>query len=231
MDANEHPVNPARGEATRAALIAAAIHVFGRDGFDAASTRAIADEAGANQALIGYHFGGKPGLYLAALEHITERVRERVGPLAAIIDAELGTAGKGDASGPSAERALERVQQLADALLAMLTSEESAAWARLILREQQDPSAGFDVLYGGIMRPLLAVMTRLIGRIRRVPSEEPAVRLTAVTLVGQILVFRVARAAVVRQMGWLQLGADEVAAIREQLRRNIAAILTEESTQ
>ncbi|HET6470821.1 MAG TPA: TetR family transcriptional regulator, partial [Pseudomonadales bacterium] len=42
-----------RGDQTREALIDAAIEIFGRDGFRAASTRSIADAAGVNQALIG----------------------------------------------------------------------------------------------------------------------------------------------------------------------------------
>ena len=54
-----------RGDITREAFIQAAIEIFGRDGFHAASTRAIAERAGANQALIGYHFRGKLGLYKA----------------------------------------------------------------------------------------------------------------------------------------------------------------------
>ena len=81
---------PARGDMTREALIQAAIEAFGRSGFDAASTRAIATAAGVNQALIGYHFRGKPGLYLAALQHIAAAVQQRMGPLVATISAELG---------------------------------------------------------------------------------------------------------------------------------------------
>ena len=42
--------SPSRGDQTREALVAAAMDIFGRDGFHAASTRAIARAAGANQA-------------------------------------------------------------------------------------------------------------------------------------------------------------------------------------
>jgi AcrR family transcriptional regulator len=221
------PVHTPRGEATRNALIAAAIEAFGRDGFDAASTRAIAEAAGANQALIGYHFGGKPGLYLAALQHIVDRIGRRLGPLVAAIEAEIGERGGGTA----AERALALLQQLLDAFLEMLTSEESAAWARLILREQQDPSAGFDLLYTTTMQRLLVVMTRLIGCVRGAEPDAAATRLTALTLVGQVLVFRVARAAILRQMGWKRIGPGEVRAVRAELRRNIQAILMEHPQQ
>ncbi len=38
-------------------LIRAALNAFGRQGFEAASTRAIAGAAGANLAALPYHFG------------------------------------------------------------------------------------------------------------------------------------------------------------------------------
>ncbi|HSG63710.1 MAG TPA: TetR family transcriptional regulator, partial [Gammaproteobacteria bacterium] len=77
------------GESTREALVLAALDVFGRNGFDGASTRAIADAAGVNLALIGYHFGGKSGLYLAVFEHIAGVLEQRIGPIVTAIETEL----------------------------------------------------------------------------------------------------------------------------------------------
>ena len=79
----------ARSAQTREALLDAALEIFGRDGFHAASTRAIAEEAGVNQALIAYHFGGKVGLYLAVFESIAESMEQHVGPLLAATRAEI----------------------------------------------------------------------------------------------------------------------------------------------
>src|SRR4051812_37372769 len=59
-----------RGAETRARLIAAALEVFGHKGFDGASTREIADAAGANLAAIVYHFGSKEALYHAVAEDV-----------------------------------------------------------------------------------------------------------------------------------------------------------------
>src|SRR3546814_4367559 len=69
-----------RGEETRQRLLDAAIDVFGRRGYEGASTRALAGAAGANLAAIPYHFGGKEGLYLAAATHIAEQIGGRMGP-------------------------------------------------------------------------------------------------------------------------------------------------------
>src|SRR5690242_3694147 len=51
-----------RGAETRERLVEAALDVFGRFGFEGATTRQIAKEAKANLAAIVYHFGSKEAL-------------------------------------------------------------------------------------------------------------------------------------------------------------------------
>src|SRR3546814_4183421 len=65
---------PDRGDTTRQKLLRASIDVFGRHGFDGATTRTLADAAGVNLQAISYHFGGKDGLYVAAAEHIAAMI-------------------------------------------------------------------------------------------------------------------------------------------------------------
>jgi AcrR family transcriptional regulator len=52
---------------TKEALRRAGREVFARQGFEGARTREIAETAGANKALISYHFGGKQGLFTAVV--------------------------------------------------------------------------------------------------------------------------------------------------------------------
>lgn len=61
-------------DATRARILDAAAVVFAREGFDGASTRAIAAEAGVNIATMAWHFGDKQGLYDAVLDRIYEKL-------------------------------------------------------------------------------------------------------------------------------------------------------------
>jgi AcrR family transcriptional regulator len=58
---------------TRQALIEAAVEVLKSRGFNGASARAIATEAGVNQALVFYHFGTVAELLLAALDEVSAR--------------------------------------------------------------------------------------------------------------------------------------------------------------
>lgn len=53
---------------TRNEILDAADALFGTLGFEAATTREIAEASGANKALIHYHFGGKEGLLGGVLD-------------------------------------------------------------------------------------------------------------------------------------------------------------------
>lgn len=217
-------LSPTRAENTREALIAAALKIFGRDGFHAAGTRTIAHEARVNQALIAYHFGGKQGLYLATFEHITAQVLQRQRAAIEAIEAVLTLPqDPGDADARRA-RYLPPLLQFVDGLAAMLTSRESTAWAQMILREQQAPTVAFGKLYDGFMGRVLELLARLLQRLHGVDTD---MRLLVVTCLGQALVFRAARAAVLRLMNWKEIGDAELAAIRTQIRHNLVAQLTQ----
>jgi len=63
---------------TRNKILDAADGLFGDVGFDAASTRQIADASGVNKALIHYHFSTKEALFGAVLDRYYERLTEVV---------------------------------------------------------------------------------------------------------------------------------------------------------
>jgi len=212
-----HPAT--RGDVTREAILSAAMEVFGRDGFQAATTRAIASAANTNQALIGYHFGNKQRLYLTVFEHIAGRIETLLGPMIDHVEAQLECRDEGEAV--NAGLLLELVNGFA----AMLLRDETAVWAQLILREQQAPSAAFDILYQRVIGRVARLSSLLIARTRGRAEAIEDDRLTAMTLIGQVLVFRVARAAALRYLGWSEVGDAQVAAINARLRANVAAVL------
>ena len=61
---------PTKREATREKVIQAAIDCIYRDGFHAAHTNRIAEEAGVSWGVLQYHFGDKDGLLQAVIDHI-----------------------------------------------------------------------------------------------------------------------------------------------------------------
>src|ERR1700689_4995632 len=108
-----HPISPARGEETRAALVAAALTLLGDKGFEATSTREIAAAAGVNVAMIAYHFGGKDGLRRACAEFVGERMRQIF-------------AAAGDSDVATAREARAALKTLARALIRSVVADEAA---------------------------------------------------------------------------------------------------------
>ena len=69
-----------KGERTRQRIVEAALETLRTRGFQAASSRTIADVGGFNPALTFYHFGSVHDLLLAALEHASTERYERYAP-------------------------------------------------------------------------------------------------------------------------------------------------------
>ena len=61
-----------RGDLARRKLIEAGLAIFSAMGFDAASTRKLAAEAGVNIAAIPYYFGSKEGLFIGLMREGVE---------------------------------------------------------------------------------------------------------------------------------------------------------------
>jgi TetR/AcrR family transcriptional regulator, regulator of cefoperazone and chloramphenicol sensitivity len=222
---NPAPSQP--GDATRAALITAAIKVFSRDGFSAVSTRKLAAAAGVNQALIGYHFRNKEGLYLAAVEHIASEIGRRIGPVVAQARLALATPRAGNSKTMRQDANLQLLYRLTNAMVAMMAHDDTAPWAQLIMREQQAPTAAFELLYDSFMGPTMSLMTQIVAHIRG-SNDKMRARLIVVAILGQVLAWRTARTGVLRLMGWTRIGASELAHIQGSLRRSVRALVLDQ---
>ncbi|MCP4381909.1 MAG: CerR family C-terminal domain-containing protein [Hyphomicrobiales bacterium] len=206
-----------RGSETRTRLIAAGLDIFGRYGFEGATTRQIAKAADANLAAIVYHFGSKEALHLAVAEHIAGRMGELLGPTLA-----AAATSESFASPEAARDTLLRV--LSTYLDLIVGSDEAERWAQFIIREQMQPTEAFDVIYDLMSRSHI-LGSRLIAAAlgREGPDDEIKLRMFA--LIGQILVFRVTRATVIRSMGWVSIGDPERGSIRQVILGHCTAIL------
>jgi AcrR family transcriptional regulator len=80
-------------EATKKALLAAAVEVFAQYGFDGATTREVATRAGVNEGLIQRYFGGKAGLLQAIVGNMCgERLTAcRMAPPSDSLKSEIAT--------------------------------------------------------------------------------------------------------------------------------------------
>ncbi len=198
-------------------LLDTAIDQFGRLGFEGASTREIAAASGTAMSSITYHFGGKQGLYLAAADHIAACIRERQAPAMAAAR-ELGR--------ESPQAATEALLMVLDSFAEMMIQPESEAWARFIMREQQQPTEAFDRLYEGVMRSKLELFLELIGDVRP-DLDERLARAMGILLFGQAMILRAGRASVCRVMEVETIDDATSALLRARLRANALCILSE----
>ncbi len=212
--------HPNRGEATRQKLIDAALRIFGEYGFDGASTRMLADAAGANLAAIPYYFGGKEGLYRAAAEFVVESSRGELSPVLKQID------------GVFAERAVSRkiarelLHELLDRFSALVIGSRAAdTWASFVMREQLHPGAAFEIIYEGMMRRITSAATKLVATIQKREPTDPRTIIATQAILGQVLIFRVGRAAALRTLGWKTFSADHLRLIRSVVREQVDRIM------
>lgn len=213
-----------RGDATRKALIDAAIKVFARDGFHAASTRELAHAANVNLALINYYFKGKQGLYLAAFEEITTQLKSEISPVEDKIRLCLEKYDWStlDKDGRK-EILLPLLLEMANTFLKLLTSDKTKEWAQLIMREQQEPTAAFEYVFSTFIRPMLTQIIRLIKVLRNTDEEEAA--MITFSVFGLLAVWRVVRTGILRRMNWTTIGEEEVQKILPVVHRNIIAVV------
>lgn len=209
-----------RGEDTRERLIEAALKLFGERGFDGASTRMLADAAGANLAAIPYHFGSKEGLYRAAAEFIVERTGKQIFPV--IKKIELAVA----ARKLSRAEAIALLHELLERFSAIVIGSEFAdTFASFVMREQLQPGAAFEILYDGMMRKLMEACARLLAIASGRRADDIRTVIRTQTLLGEILVFRTSRASVLRQLGWREFSQEQLQLIQSIVADNIDRIL------
>ena len=182
-----------RPDRTRQRLIDAGLRLFGVAGREAVSTRQLAEAANVNLNAIHYHFGSKDDVYLAVAVHLTETT-----------GADIRAAADNALEHLEAIHPADAAERLADVLVAVvrtiLSAPDSAYRGGFILREQLQPTAAFDVLHDGFVARLHEAIAALIGRALDLAPDHPATIVRAHAMLGQALVFGMARETLARRL-------------------------------
>lgn len=210
-----------RGDAARQKLVEAALLIFGQHGYEGASTRQLAAEAGVNIAAIPYYFGGKEGLYLATIDSISETFRATFGDTIEMIREELKR--------PNLTQAECRklLTTLVSEMIRFIVSsrKNSLHIARTIIREQLDPTPAFQRLYDGMLVHMHSTLAQLVAKLTGTSPDDPETRIRAQTIFGQIVTFKSSRETVLRNMKWKAFGDKEIEAVTSVIEFNIDAII------
>lgn len=208
----------------RQRLITAGLEIFGAYNLEGATTRQIALQAGVNQAAIAYYFGGKEGLYMAVIESVVSTIKANVLPAAISIKE------RDPANGFTPREALELAQGMIRAFLGTLVRFPMASsWSRIVMREQMQPTKGFDYIYENVIQHIHQAFARLLADATGSHSEDPQMILRAHSLVGQFIIFLAGRETVRRRMHWQCYTAEEARQIEAAVNANLEAIFLYET--
>jgi TetR/AcrR family transcriptional regulator, regulator of cefoperazone and chloramphenicol sensitivity len=186
---------------TRTRLIEAAGEVFAEHGYQAATVREICTRAGANVAAVNYHFRDKMGLYVAVLEN----------SLCASPPADVRALLERSATPEDALR-----QMIYRMLQRMYGKRERGAWhVRIMAHELARPTAALDRVVAEVIQPSYTAMREIIGRILGLPPDDETTRLSALSVISQVVHYAHAQPVIVRvwpQFELTQERLDQIAA-------------------
>jgi TetR/AcrR family transcriptional regulator, regulator of cefoperazone and chloramphenicol sensitivity len=202
--------------ATRAKLLDAGIRIFASMGYEQASVREIAKMAGVNVAMVSYHFQGKAGLYSAVIQRIVELGEDAThGMLYSfrtfLTDPE-----------PNPQRAAEMAQSLLLSILETTRDPETFVAARIMLREQLDPSPFGGGLHDHLVKPLIEILAGLLAVASGRPKPDRSDLVHAIALLGQVTVLRTLRDSTIRVLGGQNATSDDMSVIMKLMKRQIA---------
>ena len=209
----------ARGEETRARIIATALRVFGEEGFNKASTRRIATDAGVNPPALQYYFGGKEGLHRACAQFIIDRVMTIVAP--ALLEA------RQIKQRAQRDRAIDVLCTLLDAMADGLVAAGSESWSRFITRGKADGAGpAMGMLRQNIGMPIMLAVAQLIAVVTDRDAGDEIVRVKAAAILGQISTFLTNREVTLAALNWPDFDVQRLQIIKTVVRAHTRAILS-----
>ncbi len=211
----------ARGEETRARIVAAALRMFGERGFEAASTRDIATMAGVNAPALQYYFDNKEGVYLACVEYIIACVWDFMSEVAA--EAEQALAAKAS----DAELIEKFCAVQAKLTEFMFTIKDSEDWRLFMsrLNSGEGPPAGFQLIYQRVSNRMTNVLAGIIGRLLGRPADDEDTLIRTMSVSGQLHVFQVARKSMLARLNWDRVDAGRIESLKRVLREHSTVLL------
>jgi AcrR family transcriptional regulator len=210
-----------RGEETRARIIAAAIRLFGENGYEGASTRDIAAAAGVNAPALQYYFDNKEGVFEACITFIADHAWESLSEK--VVEAERLMA-----EGADDEMLIEAYCDIQTrAAEFKFKAEDREDWRLFMARQQTglDPGIGFEAVLRRISVRTFAAAAAIIGRLTGRPGDDEEVRIRAVALSGQFQVFHVCRRMALALLDWDEIDVERQALIKRVVRDHTRALL------
>lgn len=197
---------------TKEKLLQTAMELFAKHGIDGVSTRDLVKASGVNLCSINYYFGTKQKLYEAILDDVVEKI------VSLVTAKQIPLQSQGLS-------ALEEIKAFAGNLLELLCSDTiSSVQAELLIKEIISPTTAYNKLYQQVIEPLHKRLTGLVMQMTGISEQEAIIKTHCI--MGQVVMFRVHKEALLRRLGTEKYTPELMADIKRQVLTNCEIILT-----
>jgi AcrR family transcriptional regulator len=186
----------ARGDEVRNRILLAAIEMFGEQGFDSASTRAIAARAGVNPPALQYYFHNKERLLQACGQYIADRINEHLREAMAQASVTLKA---GDRAAVA-----EALWALMETVVDHSSSEtEIPGWCQFLTQAAAEVTdTSLALIHNEAVQPLFETMAALVALAWEKPASDEGARVAAVLLLNQTRSFGIQGQGALAMLGW-----------------------------
>lgn len=183
-------------------LLWSAFEEFAKNGFSGASTRDIAAKANINISSILYYFGGKKGIYTAALKKIVDTINETT--------AEINSRYNDVIKTQDSQQARSLLKEMSEHFLDILCSETiSPDVKKVFLSEYSKPTDEFNILYDELIRPVHDRMANLLHLASSRCIDLKRCYFYIIPLFSQLFVFSSRKESICQVMEWPEYN-DEI---------------------
>ena len=210
-----------KSEETRSRIIRAALKMFGELGFEGASTRDIATEAGVNPPALQYHFNNKEGVYSACVALIIKHAR-------AALDDVLTAGQKAIDAQCDDETLIEAFCAIQKRIVEMTLSEQESGGGREFMRREQAglaPKLGDDLFHQGMTKPIMSVSSAIVGRLLGKPANDAETIFRTIAVCGITEVFNSIHNNTAGHHGWGPITNEQAKLIDQIVKESTVAVL------
>lgn len=210
----------ARGEETRKRILDAALNIFAEKGYDAASTRLIANRAGVNPPALQYYFENKEGVFNCCIEMVAEQNIDFLQPILS----EMHKAALGEANDASC---ISLLCNFTEIMIRRIYTMENSKDIHLFIAHihlHQGPAEAFQILRHNFEIPLYDAISSLVAKLSRLPPTDEIVQLRVLSLMGLLNIFFSMRPSVLAQMNWKVIDDRKLTALTTVTRMHCAVL-------
>jgi AcrR family transcriptional regulator len=208
-----------RGAHARERMVLAALDLFGRHGFDATTTRMIAQAASMNLGAIPYYFGTKEDLYAQAAGHLASFIEQaQAAPLARLREQSART--------PDTQGLIDLMLDfLLDETRLLLADKVPASWVQFFLRAQAEHGEAFERVFAQVVEPVQCCLNQVLARIMQRAPDDFQVRTLSFFLLHQFICLRLADSVLMRRLEWDAITPQRVEQLLDALTPTLRAQL------